>query len=81
MNSVLEKKVKDLLEGKRIITNGQELDEIEKVMGDECNWLRSIPNPRRLGILDQYEAWISKEIVDEISEEALAIFEKNIKRY
>jgi hypothetical protein len=60
VKQALKNKIKALRQGERIITNDDELDEIGPALGDDGNHLRSIPNPRRVGILDKYEAWIGK---------------------
>jgi hypothetical protein len=60
MRRVLKNKIKALRAGQRVITNDAELDELTPALGDDGNHLRSIPNPRRVGVLDEYEAWLEK---------------------
>ena len=47
-----------LKQGKAIVTNDETLDAIAR-LGDEAYYtIRSLHNPKRVGILDQYIAWI-----------------------
>lgn len=49
-----------LKRGERIITNDLTLDAIlEHCQDDDARYeIRSLPNPKRCGVLDQYVAWI-----------------------
>ena len=60
MRRAIRNKVEALRRGERIVTNDAELDEIGPALGDDGNRLKSVPNGRRVGILDQYEAWLEK---------------------
>lgn len=44
--------------GERIVTNDLVLDAIFELPGDDWKLIRSLPNPRRCGLRDQYVAWI-----------------------
>lgn len=48
--------------GERIITNDQTLDAIEEHFGDDpaIDRIASLFNPRQMGTLDQYIAWIKE---------------------
>lgn len=56
-------KLDRLKRGERCVTNDIELDAIlEHCTDDPARYeIRSIPNPQRCGVLDQYIAWISDE--------------------
>ena len=44
--------------GNTVITNDRELDAMRDT-GDEAYYVvRTLPNPNRCGVLDQYRAWI-----------------------
>lgn len=44
--------------GEKIITNWRELDEMLNASDDAIYSVRSLPNPDRCGLLDEYIAWI-----------------------
>lgn len=51
-------KLEALRAGKHVITNDAEMDAMIEMDGDTMQLVRSIPNPHRVGLRDQYEAWI-----------------------
>ena len=57
---ILRRKIRFLKEGRAIITNDAELDQM---MAFDDSWaveIRSVPNPGRIGVKDQYIAWIGR---------------------
>jgi hypothetical protein len=53
-----KEKVESMKRGERVVTSDQELDAV-LALGDEAIYeVRTLPNPKRLGVLDQYVGWI-----------------------
>ena len=57
-NTVAQLKLNELKSGKQVITNELELDIMLSLGDDAIYQVRSAPNPKRVGLLDQYIAWI-----------------------
>ena len=53
-------KLELLRAGKGIITNDRELDAMIALDGPLFDNVRSAPNPKRIGVWDQYVAWIGE---------------------
>lgn len=54
-------KLEAMKRGETVVTNDQELDIIMTTGDDALLHMRSLPNPDRVGLLDQYVAWIGSE--------------------
>ena len=54
----LSNKLARMVKGERVITNSNELDAMMKADSDVAIKVRTIPNPNRVGVLDQYIGWI-----------------------
>ena len=54
---IVKEKIKKMKAGQKVITNDKEMDTMSEIDGDFMNCVRSITNPDRCGILDQYVAW------------------------
>jgi len=59
------RKMQAMRDGEHIITNDLEMDEMTKLDSELMCYVRSIPNPKRLGTLDVYEAWIDPDDYNE----------------
>ncbi len=57
MSTALDK-IKQMKRGKHVVTNDHEMDEMQASGDSAMDYVRSTPNPRRTGLLDQYVAWI-----------------------
>jgi hypothetical protein len=57
---IAQRQLDRLKAGERIITNDIELEAIFELPGDDWKYIRSLPNPERCGIWDQYVAWIGE---------------------
>lgn len=44
--------------GERVITNEEQMEEMMRLESETMDDVRSIPNPNRVGVKDQYVAWI-----------------------
>jgi len=55
-----EEKFQAMKSGERVVVGDRELDHIEAIDDPSILHLRSIPNPRQIGTLDRYIAWIEK---------------------
>ena len=53
-------KLKAMKKGESVVTNDRELDAMLALDDDAIYKVRSIPNPKRVGIRDQYIAWIGQ---------------------
>lgn len=53
-------KLEAMKNGERVITNDAELDSMLELGDDSIDDVRSVPNPKRVGVLDQYVAWIER---------------------
>ena len=58
----LRSKIEQLKAGERVITNDVEMDAMIDLDGDTMQQVRSIPNPKRCGVWDQYVAWIGPNV-------------------
>lgn len=56
----IQAKLEALKGGKHVITNDAEMDAMLAWDSDTMKLVRSKPNPNRLGLRDQYIAWISE---------------------
>lgn len=54
-------KLESMKRGEEVITNDAELDAMLELGDDSIDDVRSVPNPKRVGVLDQYVAWIEHE--------------------
>ena len=57
--STAREKLNRMKNGEKIITNDKEMDQMLELGDDAINWVRSLPNPGRVGIMDKYTAWIN----------------------
>jgi hypothetical protein len=55
-------KLQRFLSGQRIIASCEDMDRLEGLDWQIAKRLVSIPNPERVGILDQYVAWLKAEV-------------------
>lgn len=53
-------KLKAMKKGDVVVTNDGEMDQMLELGDDAIYKVRSLPNPRRLGVKDQYIAWIGE---------------------
>ena len=51
-------KLQQMKNGKKCITNDIEMDLMSEIDDETMNDVKSLPNPNRCGLLDQYIAWI-----------------------
>lgn len=51
-------KLQQMKNGYKCITNSTEMDLMSEIDSDTMNNVKSLPNPDRCGLLDQYVAWI-----------------------
>ena len=54
-------KLAKMVRGLDVVTNGAEIDIMIASGNDMAYEVRSLPNPGRCGLLDQYIAWIGEE--------------------
>ena len=55
-----ERKLKVMKKGHVVVTNDEELSGMLELGDDAVYKVRSLPNPKRVGLLDQYIAWIGE---------------------
>jgi hypothetical protein len=60
MNTARDK-LNALMSGETVITSDEELDAMLELGDDAIYAVRTLPNPARAGLLDQYRAWIDQE--------------------
>ena len=58
---ITARKLTRLLAGEMVVTNGEELDEMQPNADDLGAYIRTLPNPNRVGVLDVYIAWIETD--------------------
>ncbi len=57
-------KLESLKSGNVIVTNDEELDLMMSLDSELFDYVRSAPNPERVGIKDQYIAWLPNDEED-----------------
>lgn len=62
MSPITRRKLAAMKRGQVVVTNDAELDQMLKLGDDAIYKVRSVPNPRRVGNLDVYVAWIGEPI-------------------
>ncbi len=60
LDSVIRYKLNELKTGRSIVTNDNEMDAMIDKDSDTMKLVRSKPNSKRVGLLDQYIAWIGE---------------------